>query len=114
MEYTFEILGISPILHFFNQQYTLGKKTEKIGVEYLCTRRCTLDALIASIEKVPRQNWNLDRVVDTVVNYWLNNADNIQYWRARLHDAGNENILVSRVADFKSLEAEFESLLGED
>jgi hypothetical protein len=52
-------------------------------------------------------------VVDTVVKFWLNNSDSIQYWKNRLSDAGRDNLLVARVADIKSLKAEFESLLGD-
>lgn len=115
MEYTFEILGTAPILYFFNQQQEIVKKAPQLKVEYLGTDKCTLDALLESVEVVPaKQGWNLDQVVDTVINFWMKNADSIQYWKARLKDAGNESLLISRIADIKSLKAEFELLLNQD
>lgn len=115
MKYTFEILGISPVLYFFNQQQEIIQKTPRPDVEYLGTHKCTLDALLKSVETVvPKRGWDLERAVDTVVDFWVNNSDSIRYWKARLNDAGSENLLVARLADIKSLRAEFESLLGKN
>jgi hypothetical protein len=112
MKYTFEILGVSPILSFFNQQQEL-QKHQPIGVEYLGNRKCTLDSFVASVETVsPSRGWDVEIVVDTVINFWMQNSDSIQYWKRRLQDAGSENLLIARVGDIKSLQAAFESLLG--
>jgi plasmid maintenance system antidote protein VapI len=113
MKYTFELLGISPVLDFFHHQQQITQKAPSAGIEYLGTYQCTLDAFIESVETVPpKRGWEMDRVVDTVIQFWMNNSEHIRYWKARLQDAGNQNLLVARVADFKSLQAEFESLLG--
>jgi hypothetical protein len=113
MEYTFEILGVSPVLHFFNHQQEISDSQKAIGVEYLGTYHCTLDAFLESVEVVaPKQGWRGDRVVDTVIQFWVNNLDSIQHWKQRLEDAGKENLLVARVADIQSLQAEFERLFG--
>jgi ethanolamine utilization protein EutP (predicted NTPase) len=61
-----------------------------------------------------RRNWNLDRIVDSVINFWLNNAEQISHWKQCLRDAGTENVLVARVGDVESLKIEFESLLKYD
>ena len=114
MEYAFEIVGVSPVLSFFNHQQETRQKS-RIGPEYLGAYHCTLDAFIESIEDVsPRRGWNLDGVVDSVISFWLNNAEPIYHWKKRLEDAGAENLLVARVGDLDSLRAEFESLLGFD
>ena len=114
MKYTFEIVGVSPVLYFFDRLQQNTFKPQYTGVEYLGTYKCTLDALLESVETIPsQQGWDLDPVVDTVVKFWLNNSDSIQYWKTRLIDAGRDNLLVARVADIKSLKAEFESLLGD-
>ena len=114
MKYTFEIVGVSSVLYFFDRLQQNTFKPQYTGVEYLGTYKCTLDALLESVETIPsQQGWDLDRVVDTVVKFWLNNSDSIQYWKTRLSDAGRDNLLVARVADIKSLKAEFESLLGD-
>lgn len=112
MNYTFDILGVSPILYFFNQQQEKQQEKPRTGVEYVASYKCTLDSIIQSVETtVPERGWNLEEVVDTVINFWVHNCDTIQYWKERLKDAGSENLLVGRVADEKSLRAEFESLL---
>ncbi|MBE9096656.1 hypothetical protein [Tychonema sp. LEGE 07203] len=114
MNYTFEILGVSPTLSFFNQQQELLQQQQPSGVEYLGNRKCTLDSFVASVEIIsPYRGWDVDRVVDTVISFWMNNSESIQYWKHRLEDAGSENLLVARVGDIKSLQAAFESLLGE-
>lgn len=114
MNYTFEILGVSPTLFFFNQQQELLQKQHSAGVEYLGNRKCTLDAFVASVESVsPHRGWDVDRVVDSVISFWMNNSESINYWKCRLQDAGSENLLVARVGDIKSLQAAFESLLSQ-
>lgn len=108
MEYSFEIVGVSPVLSFFNHQLAAQSQ----GAEYLGAYHCTLDAFIDSIESVPqRRGWHLDRVVDSVIRFWLHNAEQVTHWKRRLEDAGSENLLVARVADLESLKVEFESLL---
>ncbi|MBE9128925.1 MULTISPECIES: hypothetical protein [unclassified Coleofasciculus] len=115
MKYTFEILGISPVLEFFNYQQTFNQNKPATGIEYLGTYQCTLDAFIESVETVqPQEDWDMDRVVKTVIQFWINHSERIGYWKGRLNDAGEQNLLVSRVADIKSLKAQFDSLLGEN
>ena len=110
--YTFDIVGVSPILSFFNQQQDIIQKNLSIGVEYVPTFECTLDALLHSVEIASSQHqWQLDEVVETVVNFWVRNSDVIYHWKDRLQDAGADSLLVSRVADIHSLKSEFEQLL---
>lgn len=113
MPYTFEILGVSPILYFFNQQQELIHKTPDAGVEYLGAYKCTLDSFLTSAETVsPKRGWQAEKVVETMIDFWVNNSDSIGYWKKRLTDAGKDNLLIARIADFNSLKTEFESLLG--
>lgn len=110
--YTFQILGVSPILDFFYHQQEIITRKPVTGVEYLGTYQCTLDALIEGVETSPsKQTWEMDRVVDTVLEFWINNSDKIRYWKARLYEAGKENLIISRVADSTALRAQFELLL---
>jgi hypothetical protein len=113
MKYTFDIVGISPVLHFFSHQQQIQTPQHQ-GVEYVGTHKCTLDDFIKSIEPLPpKWDWDIDEVVSTVIEFWMNNSERISYWKSRLIDAGNSNLLIARVADMKALTAEFESLLGE-
>ncbi len=112
MPYSFELLGISPVLHFFNQQQKL-KAENNLNVEYLGNRKCSLDVFLKSVETVSaHRSWRADKVVETVINFWMNNADSVQYWNSRLKDAGEDNLLVARVGDIKSLRQSFELLLN--
>lgn len=112
MQYSFEIVGVSPVLSFFSHQYESQNQAHP-GAEYVGAYQCTLDAFIESVESVPvRRSWNLDQVVDTVISFWLNNAEQIHHWKRRLEDAGGQNLLVARVADLEALRTEFEMLFG--
>jgi len=112
MNYTFDIVGVSPVLQFFShQQQSLGN-SHRQGVEYFGTQVCTLDASLESVEPVPAKwGWNLDIVLETVIEFWVNNSESIQYWKSRLKDAGQDNLIVARIAEIKSLQAELEFLL---
>ena len=113
MEYTFEILGVSPVLYFFSQQQDIIHTNPQAGVEYIGTYKCTLDAFIKSAESVPpKRGWDFEQVVETMVNFWVNQSDTICYWKARLADAGKDNLLVARLADIEGLQQNFEFLLG--
>lgn len=115
MKYTFDIVGVSPVLDFFIHQQQSIQKLQPLGVEYLGTPKCTLDAFIKSVEPVPlKWGWDIDEVVGTVINFWMSNSESVNYWKSRLIDAGRDNLLLIRVADIKALQAEFDSLLGEN
>jgi hypothetical protein len=112
MAYTFEILGVSPVLQFFNYQQKILPQKPQTGVAYLGSYQCTLDALLENVETVaPEKGWEIDQVLDTVVGFWMNNIDSVCHWKQRLADAGDQNLLVSRMADLPSLQSEFEWLL---
>ncbi|MDJ0557455.1 MAG: hypothetical protein QNJ68_24005 [Microcoleaceae cyanobacterium MO_207.B10] len=111
MKYSFELLGISPILSFFNQQQKLQEQ-QNTTVEYLGNRKCTLDVFVDSVENVSAyRGWNVDKVVETVINFWMKNSDSIQYWNSRLKNTGEEYLLIARVGDINSLRNYFELLL---
>lgn len=115
MKYTFDIVGVSSVLQFFNHQQQSWEHQQYKCVEYLPNHTCTLDAFLETVEPVPnKRGWQMDQIVDTVINFWLNNAESIQYWKTRLQDAGKDNLLVTRLADINSLQAEFELLLDKN
>lgn len=112
MSYTFDILGVSPLLDFFTQQQKIKQKTDTLELEYLGSYICTLDSFLQSVETVSgHKNWDMDKVVDTVISFWMNNEEKISYWTERLDHAGDENILVARVGDIQGLKITFESLI---
>ncbi|MBW4594148.1 MAG: hypothetical protein KME46_14815 [Brasilonema angustatum HA4187-MV1] len=114
MKYTFDIVGVSPVLDFFSHQQHNLHKPQHQAVEYVGTHKCTLDAIIKSVEPLPpKWGWNIDEVVDTVISFWMKNSESICYWNSRLVDAGSNNLLVARIADIKALKTEFEVLLSQ-
>jgi hypothetical protein len=111
MSYTFEILGVTPVIHFFNHQQSVSQKSTTPGVEYLGSFTCTLDAVLDVMEPVTLKNgWERDQAVNTVIQFWVNNADRIHYWKLRLRDAGTQSLMVSRLGTARSLRNEFERL----
>lgn len=115
MNYAFGIVGISPVLNFFQHQLNNQENSQAIGVEYIGSPICTLDALLNSLESIPsKSGWNNDEVINTVIEFWMNNSDSIRYWKLRLDDAGKDNLLVARLADIQTLKHEFELLLDKN
>lgn len=113
MPYTFELIGVSPVLFFFNYQQQHTQKNNQI-IEYLGSDKCTLDSFIQSLEAVPpsKWDWELDQVRDTIISFWVTNADSVQYWQTRLKDAGKNTLVIARVSELKALRSEFEFLLS--
>jgi hypothetical protein len=111
MKYTFNIVGVSPVLHFFNHQQKSLVEAQPKGIEYLGAPTCTLDAFIETVESVPvKESWEMDEVIKTVIDFWMNNPESIRYWKSRLDDAGKDNLIVTRVAEFSALQVEFGKL----
>ncbi len=113
MKYTFEILGVLPLLQLFNHQQTLRQSSVSRGVEYIGCHHCTLDAFLAPIEGMShKQEWDLDRLVQTVIEFWMTHPENIQLWKHRLDAASGDTVLVARVGHLQALRQEFEWMLG--
>ena len=109
MQYTFELLGITPILDFFNHQQTLVSHPHFLRAEYLGVHQCTLDRVLKELQTVPpERNWDLEIVAQVVVNYWIGRAKTVRYWSDRLEDAGCNSLLIARIADLHSLRHDLE------
>jgi hypothetical protein len=112
--YNFNIVGVSSMLCFFKHQQEASEDPHKTGVAYISSYQCTLDALIQSVEYTPLdQDWNLDQAIQSVIQFWMSNLESVKHWQSRLHDAGKDSILVSRIADQRSLRHELEMLFHE-
>lgn len=115
MHYSFNIIGVSPLLSFFNHQLDAQQSHDYSGAEYIGAYRCTLDAFLGSIDTLPqKRGWDLDKAVDTVISFWLNHGTQVKRWQERLDDAGAESVVVGRLATMHSLRSELESLLEKD
>lgn len=112
MKYSFEILGVLPVLQLFNHQQALPEGPGR-GVEYIGCHHCTLDAFLTPIQGMThKQEWDLDRLVQAVIEFWMSHPDSIQVWKERLSAASGDTVLVARVGHLQGIRQEFEWLLG--
>ena len=111
MSYNFEIIGITPVLTFFNYQQELETSPQR-SKAYLGSYDCTLDAFIESTEMIPQKpQWNWDEVIETMINFWLKNEETVKQWQSELNNIQKDNLIIARVANFAALRTEFEQLI---
>lgn len=108
MSYNFEIIGITPIITFFNYQQELETNPRR-SKTYLGSYQCTLDSFIESTKMIPKKpEWNWDEVIETMINFWLKHEDNIRHWKTELEKSQENTLVVGRVANLECLRVEFE------
>jgi hypothetical protein len=113
MSYTFDLIGVTPILSFFNYQQQIETSPRR-SKAYLGSYDCTIDGFIRSTELIPdRPEWDWDKVVETMVNFWFKHESKIRYWQKELESLGQDNLIIARVANVEILRQEFEHLLQE-
>ncbi len=111
MSYNFEIIGITPVLTFFNYQQEL-ETNPKRSKAYLGSYDCTLDAFIESTKMIPQKpKWNWDEVVETMIDFWLKNEATVKQWKSELDNIEEDNLIIARIANFSALRSELEKLL---
>jgi hypothetical protein len=111
MSYSFDIIGVSPVLQFFNYQQREETHPDR-SKAYLGTYCCTLDAFIEATEAIHRRpDWDWDAIVNTIVEFWLSQEANVRHWKHQWESAaGDSNLLVGRVVNYDRLRSEFETL----
>jgi hypothetical protein len=114
MSYSFDIIGIAPVLQFFNHQQRV-ETTRDRSQAYLGSYCCTLDAFIAATEAVHRRpDWDWDAIVSTIVAFWLSQETDIRHWKQQFAAVqGSQNLIVARVVNYDSLRHEFETLFAD-
>ncbi|MEB3358912.1 MAG: hypothetical protein VKK04_19460 [Synechococcales bacterium] len=114
MSYAFNIIGITPTLTFFNHQLKTQQAEHQYSApEYVGAYRCTLDAFLESVETVPqKRGWDVDQVVDSVIQFWMSHGTQVRHWQERLADAGDRSLIVGRLATLTSIRSELESLFS--
>ena len=112
MSYNFEIIGITPVLTFFNYQQQL-ENDPKRSKAYIGSYFCTLDAFIESTQMIHQKpEWNWDEVIKTMIDFWLSHEDAIRQLKQEFAHAHNDNLIVARVANVDALRQEFEHLFS--
>lgn len=111
MSYHFDIVGVAPVLHFFNHQQRV-ETTPKRSQAFLGSPVCTLDAFISATEVVHRKpDWDWDEIVGKIVEFWLHQEADVRRWKQEFELAeGKDNLLVGRVVNYTCLRQELEDL----
>jgi hypothetical protein len=111
MSYSFDIIGIAPMLQFFNHQQRVETHPNR-SQAYLGSYCCTLDAFISATEAVHRRpDWDWDEIVGKIVEFWLNQEEDVRHWKQQFESAeGHDNLIVARVINYDRLRHEFEGL----
>ncbi len=113
MSYSFDIVGVTPVLDFFYHQQNVEQNPRR-SKAYLGSYQCTLDSFIQSTEAIPQKpDWDWDQVVESMIDFWFKHEETIQDWKQELENNNSENLLVARVANVKWLRHEFQYLLNE-
>lgn len=110
MSYSFDIVGISPVLQFFTQQQRSEANPHR-STAYVSSYICTLDSFIEATEIVPQKpDWDWNQVVDAMIVFWLNQEDKVRRWKSEFETLEGEHLIVGRVANFESIRGELENL----
>ncbi|NJL47631.1 MAG: hypothetical protein HC929_09295 [Leptolyngbyaceae cyanobacterium SM2_5_2] len=111
MSYSFDIIGIAPMLQFFNHQQRVETHPNR-SQAYLGSRCCTLDAFIRATEAVYRRpDWDWDAIASKIVEFWLHQEEDVRHWKQQFDLAsGDDNLIVARVVNYNRLRHEFEGL----
>ncbi|HSM80957.1 MAG TPA: hypothetical protein VLS96_04685 [Nodosilinea sp.] len=119
MSYSFDIIGIAPVLQFFTHQQQVESRRDR-SQAYLGSYCCTLDAFIDATQAVHRKpDWDWDAIVGTIVNFWLNREPDVRHWKQQFAATqsdpklGDQTLIVARVVNYDSLRHEFETLFDE-
>jgi len=112
MNFTFEILCITPVIVFWNYLDKLQQQHE--ASDYLATQECSLDAFLHSLPALSKQRgWDDAQVCQSVIQFWLHNPETVSLWKHRLQDAGKDNLLVSRLSNWQYFRRELQMLWGQ-
>ena len=112
MSYSFEIIGVTPVLTFFNYQQQVENDPQR-SKAYIGSYFCTLDAFIESTEMIPQKpKWNWDEVIETMINFWVSHEDVVRLWKQELDKSQDDNLIIARVANVEALRQEFEHLFN--
>ncbi|WP_080805229.1 hypothetical protein [Halomicronema hongdechloris] len=110
MSYSFDIIGVAPVIEFFQHQQQIEISPRRSRA-FLGSYHCTLDGFIEATEMVHRRpNWNWDAVINAIVAFWLEYGDHVHRWKAELEHADSDSVVVARVANVAWLRDEFETL----
>ena len=118
MQYAFDLVGVAPMVDFFHHEQALVQDRDSesrslIWPAYLGVTGCDLDLFLDSMDDAIRaRGWDIDEASQSVIQYWIDNADAIRHWRDRFEQAGEHSLVVGRVADCMALQTEFEAMLG--
>lgn len=114
MSYSFDLLGIAPMLEFFQYQQENEQDPQRPKA-YLASYECTLDGFIQATETIHcKPQWNWDAVIESMIRFWIKQEEKIRYYQQSLTlNTGESQLVIARVANINILRREFEDLFAE-
>lgn len=111
MAYSFDLLGVTPLLTFFDYQQK-NEQNPYRPKAYVGSYNCTLDSFINAMDMIPKKpEWNWDEVVEAMVRFWIQHEEKIRFCENELSTEATEpSLVIARVANLEALRGEFELL----
>lgn len=111
MAYSFDLIGVTPLLTFFNYQQR-NEQNPNRPKAYVGSYNCTLDSFINAMDMIPKKpEWNWDEVVEAMVKFWILHEEKIRVCESELStDTTETSLVIARVANLEALRGEFELL----
>ncbi|MGB2926692.1 MAG: hypothetical protein WBB82_15435 [Limnothrix sp.] len=111
MAYSFDLLGVAPLLSFFEYQQKNEQNPQRPKA-YVGSYLCTLDSFINAMDLIPKKpEWDWDAVVEAMVKFWILHEEKIRLCESELTtDATEPSLVIARVANLEALRGEFEGL----
>ncbi|NJN74303.1 MAG: hypothetical protein HC799_16670 [Limnothrix sp. RL_2_0] len=111
MAYSFDLIGVAPLLTFFNYQQKNEQNPHRPKA-YVGSYNCTLDSFINAMDMIPKKpEWNWDEVVESMVKFWILHEEKIRLCESELAtDTEEPSLVIARVANLEALRGEFELL----
>lgn len=111
MAYSFDLIGVTPLLTFFNYQQKNEQNPHRPKA-YVGSYNCTLDSFINAMDMIPKKpEWNWDEVVESMVKFWILHEEKISVCKSELSiDTTEPSLVIARVANLEALRGEFELL----
>lgn len=111
MAYSFELLGVTPLLSFFEYQQKNEQDPQRPKT-YVGSYNCTLDSFIHAMDMIPEKpKWDWDQVVEAMVQFWFCHEEKVRACESDLTvDSEEPRLVIARVVNIEALRGNFELL----
>lgn len=112
MTYLLQFCGLSdPLQLFYLEQRSVASAAEQ-GPAFAGFRPCQLDDLLGwALETARLRQWDSDQIQRTVLDVWIDRAEVIRQWQARLRLEPSDRLLVAALGSRRDWGHRCEALL---